>query len=202
MRAGPICRGQDLGVVRVGDAPEQLGRPERRPVAGHRHVAQHGDHQPAALADAVDGADDRLGGLAEGVERRVVHEQQPGEVGPAVVVVAAEVAAGDEHVAGAGDEQPGQVVVEVDVVGRVPHPEVHRRGHGVAGLGAVDDAPGQRPVAFEAQVGRAQPVALGWPWARARRAVAVAGCSNHVGPSLSGRQKSDPPSTLMSAPVM
>ena len=53
-RAGTDLAGQDLGVVGVGDAPQQLGRPERRPLAGHRHVGQHGDHQPAALADAVD----------------------------------------------------------------------------------------------------------------------------------------------------
>src|SRR5437588_2846293 len=57
--------GQDVPVVGVGDAPEQLGDTEGGPLADDRHVAQHGDHQAAALADAVHGADDRLLCLAQ-----------------------------------------------------------------------------------------------------------------------------------------
>ena len=52
----------------------------------HGDVAEHGDHQAAALADAVDGADDRLQRPAHGVEGDVVHAEQVGQVGPAVVV--------------------------------------------------------------------------------------------------------------------
>ena len=159
---GADLAGQDVAVVGVGDAPEQLGCAKRRPLAGDRHVAQHGDHQPAALADAVDGAHDRLARLAHGVEGHQVHPEHSGQaVAPRVGTGAAHVATRDEDVVGAGNEQAGQVRVGVDVVGGVAHAEVHGRGHGVAGLGPVDDAAGQRPVALETQVRSPEPVALG-----------------------------------------
>src|SRR4029077_17040040 len=74
---------------------------------------------------------------------------------------AAHVAPGNEDVAGAGDEQAGQVGVTVHTVRRVANAEGHRRRHRVARLRPVDDAAGHWAVALEAQELRAQPVALG-----------------------------------------
>ena len=167
--------GQHLGVVGVGDAAQQLGRPEDSPVAGDGHVGEHGDHQATALGDAVDRAHDRLGRAAHGVERRVVHRQQAGQVHPAVVVGTAEVASGHEHVADAGHEQAVQVGLGVDAVDGVADAEVHGRRQGVAHLGPVDDEVGQRAVPLEPQVGSPHPVAFG----RAR-------CSRPVGHAASG----------------
>src|SRR5690606_22704904 len=89
-----------------------------------------------------------------------------------------EVATGDEHVAGARDEQAGQIGVAPHHVDGAAHAEVHRRGHGVAGPGPVDDDVGEAAVAFEPQVGGAQPVALGRSGSRRRLAHAVACCAS------------------------
>src|SRR5204862_170169 len=43
---------EDLAVVRVGDAAVDLGRTERRAIAGDRNVGQHRDHHRVAEADA------------------------------------------------------------------------------------------------------------------------------------------------------
>ena len=106
---GPDLAREDLPVVGVGVPAQQLGRAERRALARDRDVTQHRDHHPAALADAVDRAHDRLARAAHGVERREIHAEPPRDVAPRVGAGAAEVAAGDEDVVDAGDEQAGQL---------------------------------------------------------------------------------------------
>src|SRR5262249_17256083 len=93
--------------------------------------------------------------------------------------LAAEVAARDEDIAGADDQQAGELRVVVDAVRRVADREVHRAGHRVAALGPVDHAAGERPVALEADVRRAEPVAF-------RRAAALGRVGRgHDAPSIS-----------------
>ncbi len=89
-----------------------------------------------------------------------VHAEQV-EHAPVVGAAPAELAAGDEHVAGAGDEQAGQVGIAVHVVDGVADAEVHRRRERVARLGSVDDDVGEHPVALEAEELATEPVALG-----------------------------------------
>jgi hypothetical protein len=67
---------QHLAVVRVGDAAQQFGHPERRPVTHHGHVAAQGYLQTAALTQPVDRRHHRLHGLAQRLERRHVHPQR------------------------------------------------------------------------------------------------------------------------------
>ena len=144
----------------VGDAAEQLGGPERCALGRHCHVAEHGDHHPAALADPVHRAHDRLRRSADGVERHHVHAEQV-QHAPVVWAATAELTAGDEHVSGSGDEQTGQVRLAVHVVDGVADAEVHGRREGVARLGPVDREVGEHTVALEAQELRPEPVALG-----------------------------------------
>ena len=148
--------GQDRGVAGVGDAPEHLGGPERGAVEATATSESMAINSPPPWQMPFTAATTGLRRVADRVERDVVHVQQSGQVGPAVLLVAAEVAAGDEHVVGAGDDEGGQLVGAVDVVDRVADPEVHRRGHRVAAVGPVDRADGQRAAAFEAQERRAR----------------------------------------------
>src|SRR5262249_9163829 len=79
------------------------------------------------------------------------------------VVARAHVAARDEHVPGAGDQEPRNGRVAVGDVDRASQPEVHGGGHRVALFGAVDHTPRQRSMALEAQMRRGPPVALRGP---------------------------------------
>ena len=63
----------------------------------------------------------------------------------------AEVAARREDVAGADDDQRGQIRIGVDEPHRLLDAVVHRRRQGVAGRRAVDRAPGDRALPLEAQ---------------------------------------------------
>ncbi len=173
---GPDDAGQHLAVVRVGDAPVQLGHAKRRPVAHDGHVAAHGDLQPAALAQPVDRRHHGLDRLAQRFERGDVHRQRT-EVHPVVhAVAAAEVAARREHVTATRDQQPRQVRVGIDQADCVSDAEVHGRGHGVARLGAVQRAHPEGALPGEPQERGAQPVAF-------RRA--GGGLGRHASPILS-----------------
>ncbi len=99
----------------------------------------------------------------------------------------AEVAAGDEDVAGAGDQQARQLRVRVHPADRVADAEVHRLGQRVPGRRAVDGEVSERGATLEPQVGRPEPVALGRAGAAAgrirrqasdMRPPAVSGCWN------------------------
>jgi len=70
--------------------------------------------------------------------------------------MSAEIAAWREHVAGAGDDQRGEVRIAVDDVHRAFDPVVHRRGERVARRGPVDDAPRDRSFTLETQRGCAE----------------------------------------------
>ena len=100
--------GEDRGVIRVGDAASQLGRAEHRALARDRDVGEHGDEQPAAHAQPVDRGDDGLARVADRVEGHRAGAEQLADVDVAVVVLAAELAAGREHVAGPGHDESVQ----------------------------------------------------------------------------------------------
>ena len=136
----------------VGDAPQQLGDAERRPVAGDGDVGHHRHQQAAGLADAVDRGDHGRRAVADGEERQDLVAEAVGQP-VARLLAAAQVAARREHVAGAGDDQRPQGRVGVDQAHRPLEAEVHGRGERVAGRGPVDHAPGDDAVALEAQAG-------------------------------------------------
>ena len=99
---------QHGGVGGVGDAAQELGHAEGGPVAGHGDVGQHGDEQAARLADPVDRGHHRCPAVPDGQEG----EDVVPDVGRRLVTgvrATAEVAAGGEDVAGAGDDERGQV---------------------------------------------------------------------------------------------
>ena len=150
-------RRQRRGVGGVGDAPQQLGHPERRPVAGHADVGHHRHQQAAGLADAVDRGDHGRRAVADGEERQDLVAEPVGQA-VARFLAATEVAARGEHVARAGDDQRGQVGVGVDQPHRPLQPEVHGRGEGVARGRPVDRAPRDDPVALQPQARGAEVV--------------------------------------------
>ena len=152
-------RRQRRRVGGVGDAAQQLGDAERRPVAGHGDVGHHRDQQAAGLADAVDRGDHGRRAVADGEERQDVVAEAVGQP-VARLLAAAEVAARREHVAGAGDDQRRQVGVGVDQAHGPLEAEVHGRREGVAGRRPVDHAPGDDAVALEAQAGGAEVVGV------------------------------------------
>ena len=69
---------------------------------------------------------------------------------------AAQVTPGGEDVAGAGDDERGQVRVLVDDADGSLDAEIHGRREGVPGLGPVDHAPGHRTFTLETQPRRAE----------------------------------------------
>ena len=148
-------RRQDGGVGGVGDAAQQLGHPEGGAVARHGDVGQHGDEQAAGLADPVDRGHHRGPAVPDGQER----EDVVPDVGRRFVTrvrAATEVATRSEDVAGAGDDERGQVRILVDDADGPLDAEVHRRREGVPGLGPVDHAPGDGALALEAQPSRTE----------------------------------------------
>src|SRR6202012_3951011 len=75
----------------------------------------------------VAGGDDRLDALPQDVERQHVERaRRRVEVGPLVADLLTQVAAGNEGVAGAGDQQACQLGVRVHPADRVADAEVHR----------------------------------------------------------------------------
>ena len=87
--------------------------------------------------------------------------EQASKIGPTVLLIATEIATGDEHVVGPGDDESGEVVGLRHPVDGVADPEVHRRGHGIAAMRTIDGQHGDRTVALETQELRTAPVALG-----------------------------------------
>ena len=85
------------------------------------------------------------------VERHRAGAEQLADVDVAVVVLAAELAAGREHVAGPGDDERVQRSRRVDPVDRAADAEVHVRRERVPPLGAIDRHPGGRAAALPAQ---------------------------------------------------
>ena len=84
--------------------------------------------EAAPLAEPVDGRLTTGLRACRRASKGVLSMAEKGRAGPPPVLVGpAEIAARGEHVAGAGDEQAGQIGVRVDVVDRVADAEVHRR---------------------------------------------------------------------------
>ena len=86
----PCTSGPGCGPVRSGapvcahsECPRcrgTTGNTKGRSFTHDGDVGEHGDDQPAALAEPVDCADHGLAGLPQGVERRVVHGQEGGQI--------------------------------------------------------------------------------------------------------------------------
>ena len=78
--------------------------------------------------------------------------EQLADVDVAVVVLPAELAAGREHVAGAGDDERLQRPRRVHPVDGAPDAEVHVRGERVPPFGTIDRHPGGRAALLPSQV--------------------------------------------------
>ena len=150
-------RGQHRRIGRVRNAAQQLRRTERRSIAGHRDVGEHGDQQAAGLADAVDGRDHGRLAVADGQERQHVVADLVGHRFSRFGAPA-EVAPRCEDIVGAGDDQRREIGVGVDEPHRSLEAVVHGGRQRVPSRGPVDHTPRERALALQAKARRAEVV--------------------------------------------
>ena len=92
---------------REGETDQHFGHPDG--ASGHQaQIARGGQQASAGEGVAVDRGDDRSRGVEQGQERLVEHRQECRDVGRATIADAAQIDAGGEDRAGAGEhDRPG-----------------------------------------------------------------------------------------------
>ena len=110
-------RREERTQVHVDHAAQRLGRTEHGAFARHADVGAHRDDEAAALADPVHARDHGLQASAERLEREDVDATEEGlDPERAVLMTAAHLAAGNEHVSGAREHETVQLGIRVHPV--------------------------------------------------------------------------------------